>query len=131
MTYLNIESGNPSDKSLYPPVLDASMTNYGQVPLETVADGGYASYNNVGHGRDNSVDRVVFNKRCGAGFHDIGVKKKTFARLRDFRAGIEGNISELKVSDSNSTLMSDLVSRAKMCSLSPASYMPCHRVSRN
>jgi transposase, IS5 family len=26
----------------------------------------------------------------------MGVKKKTFAALRDFRAGIEGNISELK-----------------------------------
>jgi len=30
------------------------------------------------------------------GYHDMGVKKKTFERLRDFRAGVEGNIYELK-----------------------------------
>lgn len=96
VTYLNIENGNPSDRSLFVPVLDASMNDYGQVPLETVADGGYASRNNVATGREIGVDRVVFNKRCGLGFHDMGVKKKTFARLRDFRAGVEGNISELK-----------------------------------
>ena len=96
VTYLNIESGNPSDKSLYLPVLDASIDDYGQLPLETVADGGYASQGNVTKGRDNGVERVVFNKRCGLGFHAMGVKKKTFERLRDFRAGVEGNISELK-----------------------------------
>ena len=31
----------------------------------------------------------------GLGFHVMGVKKKTFERLRDFRAGVESNISEL------------------------------------
>lgn len=96
VTYLNIENGNPSDKSLYLTVLEASMNDFGRVPLETVADGGYASQNNVSKGRLNGVDRVVFNKRCGLGFHEMGVKKKTFERLRDFRAGVEGNISELK-----------------------------------
>jgi IS5 family transposase len=71
---LNIESGTPS---------------------KTVADGGYASQHNVTKGRENGVDRVVFNERCGLGFHDMGVQIKTFERLRDFRAGVEGNISEL------------------------------------
>jgi IS5 family transposase len=78
------------------PVLDASTNDYGQLALETVADGGYANQNNVTKGREVGVERVVFNKRCGLGSHAMGVKKKTFDRLRDFRAVAEGNISELK-----------------------------------
>jgi IS5 family transposase len=96
VTYLNIENGNPSDKSLFLPVLDASLKDYGCVPEETVADGGYASRANVEQGREKGTDRTVFNKRCGLGYHQMGVKKKTFDKLRNFRAGIEGNISELK-----------------------------------
>ena len=96
VTYLNIEDGNPSDKSLYMPVLDSSTKDYGCVPMETVADGGYASQANVEQAREKGVDRAVFNKRCGLGYHQMGVKKKTFDRLRNFRAGVEGNISELK-----------------------------------
>lgn len=96
ITYLNIESGNPSDKSLFLPVLDASANDYGTLPTETVADGGYASQHNVTIAREEGVARVVFNKRCGLGYHQMGVKKKTAERLRNFRAGIEGNISELK-----------------------------------
>ncbi|MFK7891417.1 MAG: hypothetical protein AB8B63_11440 [Granulosicoccus sp.] len=72
VAYLNIESRNPSDNSLYLPVLDACTTDYGRVPIETVADGGYASQNNVSKGCSDGVDRVVFHKRCGLGFHDMG-----------------------------------------------------------
>ncbi len=96
VTYLKIEDGNPSDKILFMPVLNASEKDYGCVPVETVADGGYASQSNVELGREKGVDRTVFNKRCGLGYHQMGVKKKTFDKLRNFRAGIEGNISELK-----------------------------------
>jgi IS5 family transposase len=38
----------------------------------------------------------VFHKRVGISYLAMGVKQKTFKRLRNFRAGIEGNISELK-----------------------------------
>ena len=96
VTYLNIENGNPSDKILFTPVLDAYEKDYGTVPMQTVADGGYASKENVEQGRDKGVSRAVFNKRCGLGYHQMGVKKKTFDKLRNFRAGVEGNISELK-----------------------------------
>lgn len=96
VAYLNIENGNPSDKVLIEPVLDAMKKDYGCIPVETVADGGYASQANVEQAREEGVDRAVFNKRCGLGYHQMGVKKKTFDKLRNFRAGIEGNISELK-----------------------------------
>ena len=96
VTYLNIEEGNPADKSLFLPVLDACEKDYGDVPIETVADGGYASIANVEQGREKGVNRTVFNKRCGLSYHQMGVKKKTFDKLKNFRAGVEGNISELK-----------------------------------
>ena len=32
----------------------------------------------------------------GLSYHQMGVKKKTFQQLKNFRAGVEGNISELK-----------------------------------
>jgi len=43
ITYLNIEEGNPADKILYLPVLDAHQDIYQQLPESVVADGGYAS----------------------------------------------------------------------------------------
>ena len=65
-------------------------------PESTVCDGGYASKRNVTDGRKLGVKRVVFHKRVGISYHLMGVKIKTFKKLRNFRAGIEGNISELK-----------------------------------
>ena len=61
-----------------------------------VADGGYDSQANVALTRASGVKCAVFNKRVGLGYHQMGVKKKTFEILKNFRAGIEGNISELK-----------------------------------
>lgn len=96
VTYLKIEAGNPADVTLYRPVLDACQNDYHRKPHSVVADGGYASRANVGSARAFGVKRAVFNKPVGLSLHDMGVKKKTFAALRDFRAGVEGNISELK-----------------------------------
>jgi len=42
------------------------------------------------------VKRVVFHKRVGISYTTMGVRIKTFEKLRNFRAGVEGNISELK-----------------------------------
>jgi len=96
ITYMNIEDGNPADTMLYMPVLDACHNDYHKRPLAVVADGGYASQANVTLARASGVKRAVFSKRVGLSYHQMGVKKKTFAALRNFRAGIEGNISELK-----------------------------------
>lgn len=96
VTYLNIEDGNLGDKILYMPVLEAQHNNYQQVPDSVVADSGYASQSNVELARDLGVKRAVFNKRVRLGHQQMGVKKKTFDRLKHFRAGVEGNISELK-----------------------------------
>lgn len=96
VTYLKIEDGNPADSTLYQPVLEACREDYQTVPHAIVADGGYASQDNVQQARELGVKRAVFNKPVGLSLHDMGVKQKTFVALREFRAGIEGNISELK-----------------------------------
>ena len=95
-TYLNIEDGNQSDRTLLLPVLDAHQSAYQTTPYSVVADGGYASLENVREARARGVQRAVFNTPVGLGLHEMGVKRKTFEALRNFRAGIEGNISELK-----------------------------------
>jgi len=96
VTYVKIESGNPCDKELFVPVLEHGDTCYEVTPRSVVADGGYASRDNVSAGREHGCAHVVFHKPLGMGLHAMGVKQKTFDALRKFRAGIEGNISELK-----------------------------------
>ncbi|MEJ2755558.1 MAG: ISNCY family transposase [Gammaproteobacteria bacterium] len=96
VTHLTIEDGNPNDSSLYLPVLAYHQNHFGCVPNDVVADGCYASQENSFEARRIGVKRTVFSKPVGLSLHQMGVKKKTFKCLKNFRAGIEGNISELK-----------------------------------
>ncbi|VAW82403.1 elements of external origin; transposon-related functions [hydrothermal vent metagenome] len=96
ITYLCIEKGNPADSDRFMPILNAHQNDLGYLPKSVVSDGCYASQNNVSQGRALGIQPVVFNKRVGLSFHAMGVKRKTFDRLRCFRAGVEGNIPELK-----------------------------------
>lgn len=96
ITYLNIENGNPADSNLYQPVLKACEADYDQLPVSVVADGCYASQENVKKARELGVNKNLFTKPAGLTLTDMGVKQKTFDAQRDFRAGVEGNISELK-----------------------------------
>tara|TARA_B100000809_G_scaffold260161_1_gene306565 strand:- start:315 stop:1004 length:690 start_codon:yes stop_codon:yes gene_type:complete len=96
ITYLSIENGNTADSEMFLPVLDYHQESLNYLPNATVADGGYASQKNVMEGREMGIKNVVFNKPVGISLHEMGVKKKTFKKLKNFRAGVEGNISELK-----------------------------------
>ena len=96
ITFLSIEKGNPNDSQLFLPVLDSHEKNYGVIPKSIVCDGCYASQENTLEARERGVKQVVFSKPVGLSYHQMGVKKKTFTKLKNFRAGIEGNISELK-----------------------------------
>jgi len=96
ITHLSIEKGNPADSDLFFPALESHKLVYNCVPKSVVSDGCYASQNNVKKGHEAGVKQVVFNKPVGLSLHDMGVKSKTFTKLRNFRAGIEGNISEFK-----------------------------------
>ena len=96
ITALTIEEGNPADKILFLPMLDYHHAVLGKLPTSVVADGGYASQANVIAGRARGLKHVVFHKPVGVSLRDMGVKSKTYKALRHFRAGVEGNISELK-----------------------------------
>ncbi len=96
ITYLNIEQGNPADSTLFCSVLQSCEEDYALLPNTVVADGCYASQQNVKVAKASGVKRNVFSKPVGLTLTDMGVKRKTFDILREFRAGVEGNISELK-----------------------------------
>jgi len=96
ITHLAIEKGNPNDADRFIPIIQEHLNTFGEIPDSTVSDGCYASLDNVQKGRALGIRRVVFHKKRGISYLDMGVKEKTFKKLRDFRAGIEGNISELK-----------------------------------
>lgn len=78
------------------PVLDACYAHYNVLPNAAVADGCYASQANVSTAKELGVKRNIFSKPVGLTLSDMGIKKKTFDALRNFRAGVEGNISEFK-----------------------------------
>ena len=95
ITFLSIEKGNPADSDLFLPVLDTHQKNLKGLPHSVVRDGGYASKANFEVGRALGIQHIVFHKRVGISYLAMGVKK-TFKLLRNFRAGNEGNISQLK-----------------------------------
>jgi len=96
ITVLLIEEGNPCDTDRYIPVVEAHQSLYQSVPQTTIADGGYACQKNIQAGKLLGVKRVGFHKKKGISISEMGMKAKTLKALRNFRAGIEGNISELK-----------------------------------
>jgi IS5 family transposase len=96
ITLATIESGNPADTDRYIPLLKGHEDLYGEIPESVVADGGYASQGNVDAGRGLGIRRVVFHKKKGITIRAMGIQKRTYDKYKRFRAGIEGNISELK-----------------------------------
>ena len=96
ITAVMIEQGNPCDTERFIPLIETHRTLYGCVPETTIADGGYASHANIDQGKAVGIKRVGFHKKKGISVSAMGLKEKTLKRLKDFRAGIEGNISELK-----------------------------------
>lgn len=96
LTHVSIEEGNASDIERFIPVLQRHKTRFNKMPETVVADGGYASQSNVVEGKAIGVKRVVFHKKKGIKLSAMGIKQKTYDKLKNFRAGIEGNISELK-----------------------------------
>lgn len=91
-----IESGNPSDTDRYLPMIRRQKVIYGQLPDEMAADGGYASIANLAQAKDLGVREVAFQKKKGLSVAAMTSSEKVYRKLCDFRAGIEGNISELK-----------------------------------
>lgn len=91
----SIESGNPADSNLYMPALERVAENYGAVPRDCAADGGFFSKANIEQSGRLGVTNTVFNKITGKAANSA-TSKNMETRLKKWRSGIEANISNLK-----------------------------------
>lgn len=91
-----IEEGNPADTDRLIPVLQRHENNYGCVPRQVAADGGYASAANLEAAKTLGVEDMAFNKKRGLAVEDMVKSNWVYRKLKNFRAAIEGNISCLK-----------------------------------
>jgi len=91
-----VETGNPADSELFAKMLDRQEALYGRPPRQSAADGGFASKNNLAYGKGEGVKDVCFAKKRGLTVAAMAKSPWVYRMLRDFRAGIEANISVLK-----------------------------------
>lgn len=90
-----ILEGNPNDTQQFKGVIERMDTNYGITPRDMVTDGGYASLANAQIGKENGIVNIVFNKIVGS-LRNIVSSRHMETRLKKWRSGIEGVISNLK-----------------------------------
>jgi IS5 family transposase len=91
-----IARGNPADATMFSDLLSRQEAIYGRPPLKTAADGGFASRDNLRLAKDQGVKDVMFAKKRGLGILEMVRSLWVYKKLRNFRAGIEANISRLK-----------------------------------
>ena len=91
-----IAKGNPADSDQYIPMLERHKETFGKMPRQASADGGFASKDNLTAAKELQVKDVVFAKKRGLSVIAMAKSAWVYKRLRNFRAGIEANISTLK-----------------------------------
>ena len=93
---LVIEAGNPADRERLLPMLKRHIALYGKAPRQAAADGGYASRDNLAQAKACGVRDMAFHKKSGLTIEDMVKSRWVYRKLRNFRAGIEADISCLK-----------------------------------
>jgi len=91
-----IEQGNPADSTKFMHMLERQEDIFGRMPRQVSADGGFASKDNLKVAREAGVKDVAFSKKRGLAVLDMAKSNWVYKQLRNFRAGIEANISTLK-----------------------------------
>jgi IS5 family transposase len=91
-----IEAGNPADSERLLPMLERHSAFYGKAPRQAAADGSFASRENLGQAKAQGVRDMAFHKRGGLRIEDMVRSRWVYRKLRNFRAGIEADISCLK-----------------------------------
>jgi len=91
-----VERGNPSDTSLFPVLIARQERLYDRPPRQVSTDGGFASQKNLEEAKGRGVKDVAFAKRKGLSVLDMVKSQWVYKQLKNFRAGIEANISRLK-----------------------------------
>ena len=87
--------GNPKDSELYEGTLKKLKKDYGKTPESSVADGGFASKENIEYSQKVGIINIVFNKIRGS-MQNITNSKWIENKLKRWRSGIEAIISNLK-----------------------------------
>jgi IS5 family transposase len=93
---LVIEAGNPADSARLLPMLERHSTFYGRPPRQAAADGSYASHDNLRRAKACGVRDMAFHKKGALAIEDMVRSRWVYRKLRNFRAGIEADISCLK-----------------------------------
>jgi transposase, IS5 family len=93
---LVIEAGNPADSERLLPMLERHSAFYGRAPRQAAADGSFASRDNLRRAKAQGVRDMAFHKRGGLRIEDMVRSRWVYRKLRNFRAGIEADISCLK-----------------------------------
>ncbi|MCL2649332.1 MAG: ISNCY family transposase [Phycisphaerales bacterium] len=96
ITDLVIEAGNPADSERLMPMLKRHTEQFGSPPKQVACDGGYASARNLADAKELGVKDMAFHKKCHLSVEDMCESEAVYNTLRNFRAGIEANISCLK-----------------------------------
>jgi IS5 family transposase len=91
-----MEAGNPADSERFLLMLKRHIGSHGEAPRQTAANGGFASRQNLGEAKAIGVRDVVFHKKAGLRIMDVVKSNWVYRKLRNFRAGIESDISRLK-----------------------------------
>jgi IS5 family transposase len=91
-----MERGNPADTVQFMPMLERQEKIYGRMPRQLATDGGYASKDNLAKAKAAGVKDVSFSKKRGLEVLDMVKSNWVYKQLKNFRAGIEANISHLK-----------------------------------
>ena len=91
-----VERGNPSDTALFPVMLDRQEHLFQRPPRQVASDGGFASRENLHRAKARGIKDVVFARKRGLSVLEMVKSHRVFKKLRNFRAGIEANISRLK-----------------------------------
>lgn len=91
-----VEQGNPADSTKFMQMLERQKNIFGRMPRQVSTDGGFASKNNVKDAKASGVKDVAFSKKRGLAVLDMVKSNWVYKQLRNFRAGIEANISTLK-----------------------------------
>jgi IS5 family transposase len=91
-----VETGNPADAERFLPMLERHIARHGRPSRQVASDGGYASGDNITEAKALGVTDVAFHKKRGLSIEAMVKSRWVYRKLRNFRAGIEANISCLK-----------------------------------
>lgn len=91
-----VERGNPGDVTLAVRQLERQKKLLGEVPRTVAFDGAYASKENLEAARALGVKQCAFSKGRGLTPEEMAGSRRTYGRLRKFRAGMEATVSYLK-----------------------------------